>query len=91
MFGNLSIRPCKISFSPGIGLGFKRSEVKLELLTDIDRLLIVDEGIRGRMSHSINRYAKSNDKYIKVYDNRYILNIWMQIVHMVGNCCKSFQ
>ena len=72
-------------------MGFKRTEVKLELLTDIDRLLIVDKRIRGGMCHSINRYAKSNDKYIKVYDNRYILNIWMQIVHMVGNCCKSFQ
>ena len=29
----------------------KKTEVKLELLTDIDKLLVVEEGTRGRMCH----------------------------------------
>ena len=31
-------------------------------------LLMVEEGIRGRICHSIHRYAKANNKYMKDYD-----------------------
>ena len=44
-----------------------KTEVKLELLTDIDILLIVKKGIRGGLCHSINQHAKANDKYTKDY------------------------
>ena len=46
----------------------KKTNVKLELLTDYDMLLMVEEGIRGGICHSIHRYAKANNKYIKKYD-----------------------
>ena len=46
----------------------KKTNVKLELLTDYDMLLMVEEGIRGRICHSIQRYAKANNKYMKNYD-----------------------
>ena len=32
-------------------------------------LLMVEEGIRGRICHSIHRYAKANNKYMKNYNN----------------------
>ena len=41
----------------------KKTEVKLELLTDIDMLLMVENGIRGGKYHAIHRYAKVNNKY----------------------------
>ena len=41
---------------------------KLDLLTDIDMLLTVEKGIRGGICHSIHRYAKGNNKYMKDYD-----------------------
>ena len=46
----------------------KKTNVKLELLTDYDMLLMVEEGIRGGICHSIHRYAKANKKYMKNYD-----------------------
>ena len=38
----------------------KKTEVELKLLTDIDMLLMVQEGIRGEVCQAIYRYAKAN-------------------------------
>ena len=46
----------------------KKTNVKLELLTDYDMLLMVEEGIRGGICHSIHRHPKANNKYIENYD-----------------------
>ena len=48
----------------------KKTEVKLELLTDNDILLLVEKGIRGGICHAIHRYAKANNKYMKNYDEK---------------------
>ena len=46
----------------------KKTNVKLNLLTDYDMLLMVEEGIRGGICHSIQRYAKAYNKYMKNYN-----------------------
>ena len=59
-------------FFSALGLAWqaalKKTKVKLELLTDIDMLLMVEKGSQGCICHSIYRYAKSNNKYMKDYD-----------------------
>ena len=44
---------------------FKKDNKKLDPLTDIDILLMVEKDIRGGICISIYLYAKENNKYIK--------------------------
>ena len=62
--------PAKFLSAPGLAwqAALKKTKVKLDLLTDIDMLLMVEKGIRGGICHSIYRYAKANNKYMKNYD-----------------------
>ena len=59
---------------------FKKTEVKLELLTDTDMLLMVEKSSRGRICDAIYQYAKANNKYMKIMikiKNHHILIIGM--------------
>ena len=53
-----------------MGAALKKNKVKLELLTDIGMLLIVEKEIRGGLYHFIDRYGKANNKYIKDYEEK---------------------
>ena len=46
----------------------KKTNFKLELLTNYDMLLMVEEEVRGGICHSIHRYAKANNKYMNNYN-----------------------
>ena len=54
------------------------NEFRLELLTDIDMLLMVEKGIRGGITQAIKRYAKANNKYLKDLYNPDEESIYLQ-------------
>ena len=69
---NYELDPAHFVSVPGLAWQacLKKTNVGLELLTDYDMLLMVEEGIRGGICHAIQRYAKANSKYMKDYDRK---------------------
>ena len=61
----------------------KKTEFKLELLTDVDMLLMVEKGIRGGICHAIYRYAKANNKYMKNYNKESFLQ-YLDVNNLYG-------
>ena len=69
---NYELDPAHFVSLPGLAWQacLKKTNVELELLTDYDMVLMVEEGIRGEICHAIQRYAKANNKYMKDYDRK---------------------
>ena len=74
-FRDMCLKECELDPAhflslPGLAwqVCLKNTNVELELLTDYDMLLMVEQGIRGGICHSMHRYAKANNKYMKNYD-----------------------
>ena len=57
----------------------KMTEIRLELISDIDMYLFVEKGIRGDISYIAKRFSKANNKYMQSYDDKkpskYIINL----------------
>ena len=64
------LNPDHFLSAPGLAqkTWLKKARVNLELLTDINMLLMVENLIIGGIWQAIHRYAKANDKYMKSYN-----------------------
>ena len=58
------------------------NEFRLELLTDIDMLLMVEKGIRGGITQAVKCYARANSKYAKDLHNPDELSIYLQYLEV---------
>ena len=69
---NYELDPAHFVSLPGLAWQacLKKANVELELLTDYDMFLMIEEGIRGGICHAMQRYAKANNKYMKDYDQK---------------------
>ena len=85
----MSLKTCHLDLAkflsaPGLPwqAASKKTEIKLQLLTDIGMLLTVEKRIRGGIWQfiAIHPYGKANNKYMEHYDkkkNHHIFNIGM--------------
>ena len=46
------------------------TSVKLQKISDIDKYLFIEKGLRGRISYIAKRYAKANNKYMNNYNSK---------------------
>ena len=75
------VDPAHVLSAPGLAWQtcLKKTEVKLELLTDNDMLMIIEKEIRGGICHAIYRYAKANNKFMKKYNKNIELSFLMYL------------
>ena len=66
--------PTHFVSAPGLAwqIWLKMTNVKLELLTDENMLLMVEEGIRGGICQAIHHYESANNKYMKNYNKNVV-------------------
>ena len=64
--------PCHYFTSPALSWDamLKMTNIKLELMTDIDMFQFIEKGLRGGISYIANRYGEANNKYMKEYDEK---------------------
>ena len=58
--------PCHYFSSPGLSWDamLKMTGIELEKISDIDKYLFIEKGLRGGISYIAKRYAKANNKYM---------------------------
>ena len=61
---------CNYFSSPGLSWDamLKMTGIKLEKVSDIDKYLFIEKGLRGGISYIAKRYAKANNKYMNDYN-----------------------
>ena len=67
---NYKLDPAWYLTAPGLSWDamLRVTGIKLELLTDSDMLMMVENGTRGGVSMISNRYSEANNKYMDSYD-----------------------
>ena len=88
--------PADFYTSPGLAWKacLKKTEVKLELLTDPDMLLMFEAGIRGGITQAVHRNAAANNKYMDNYNpnttSSYIQYLGANSLY-AGQCLNPYQ
>ena len=64
--------PCHYFTSPSLSWDamLKMTNIKLELMVDINMYQYIEKGMHGGVSYIANRYGKANNQYMKEYDEK---------------------
>ena len=62
--------PCHYFSAPGLSWNamLKMTNIEFEKMSDIDKYLFIEKGLRGGISYISKRYSKANKKYLHDYD-----------------------
>ena len=63
---------CHYFSAPGLSWDamLKLTNIELEKISDIDKNLFIEKGLRGGLSYISKRYAKANNKHLNDYDTK---------------------
>src|SRR2546426_4978768 len=69
---NYKLDPCHYYSAPGLAWDacLKMTNIKLELISDIDKYLFIEKGLRGGVSIITHRKATANNKNMKSFDEK---------------------
>ena len=78
---NYGLDPVYYYTAPGLAWDamLKMTKINLELLSDVDKLLMIEKGIRGGISIISNRYGKANNKYMKDFKKKELSKYLMYV------------
>ena len=78
--------PCHYFTSAGLSWDamLKMTDIRLELMVDIDMFQFIEKGMRGGVSYIANRYGKANNKYMKEYDEKVPSKYIMYLDNLYG-------
>ena len=64
--------PCHYFSSPGLSWDamLKMTNIKLELMNDIDMFQFIEKGLGGGTAYIANRFGEANNKYMKTYNEK---------------------
>ena len=70
-----------------LGCYLKNDCIELEKISDIDKYLFTEKGLRGGISYIAKRCAKANNKYLNDYDpkiHQHLYHTLTLIIYLVG-------
>ena len=86
--------PCHYFSAPGLSWDamLKMTKIELEKVSDPDKYMFFEQGMRGGVSYINKRYSKANSKYCKDYDKEKPKNyiIYLDMNNVYGHAMSQY-
>ena len=90
---NYGLDPCNYFSAPGLSWDamLKMTKVELEKISDPEKYMLFELGMRGGVSYINKRYSKANNEYCKDYDKEKPKNyiIYLDMNNLYGHAMSQ--